>query len=315
MTKNLCVFLFIAFSTFLFAKPLPTLQRDVEGFEVTLLQKLLRKIGYDVMLNGRFDAQTESAVKRFQADEKMFAHGMVNDSTWNLLFNHKFVKNVSLRGVDISHYENEVYKNGAIPFELLKQYDIEFCYSKATHGAIRKDEWFEYNWSKCQEQHIIRGAYHFFSLLNDDIDAQINNFLNLNIDYKQAGVLPPVLDVEEDARPFNKENIVLNRELVVARVKIWVQAIESATGVKPMIYTRKSFWEDVLGNPTGFEDYPLWVAYYREDTPPKAPSTWNGKWHFWQHTDREVLKGAGKFDMNRFNGGYKELLEMANIEF
>ena len=79
-----------------------------------------------------------------------------------------------------------------------------------------------------------------------------------------------------------------------------------------MIYTRKGFWENVLGNPTGFEDYPVWVAYYHEDMPPKIPNAWNGKWTFWQHTDRGNLKGAGKFDLNRFNGSYKELLMMAN---
>ena len=312
MHKIFFIFLFFILQNTLIASVLPILQKESEGFEVTLLQKILRRAGQDVTLTGRFDDLTETAVKKFQKREKIASNGIVNDSTWQRLLQHPALKDGFPKGFDISHYENEDFPNGEIPFDVIKQYDMEFCYSKATHGGARKDEWFDFNWNKCKEKHILRGAYHLFSLLDDDIDAQINNFLSLNINYLEPGVLPAVLDVEEDIRNFNNANAILNKDLIVARIRIWLNAVESATGRKPMIYTRKSFWEDILGNPTGFEDYPVWVAYYHEDTPPKIPNAWNGKWTFWQHTDKGNLKGAGKFDLNRFNGSYKELLIMAN---
>lgn len=293
---------------------LPILQKDSKGFEVHLLQKILKRLGYEISFTHEYDIYTEKAVKQFQKKNKLTINGVVNDTTWKILLNQKFENQLFIKGIDVSHYENEEFKDGAFPFEKLKQFDLDFCFIKGSHGADRKDDFFNYNFSKLEEEHIIRGAYHFFSLLKDDIDQQINNFLSLNIDYKAQGILPPVLDVEEDSRPFDKENIILNRELVQARIKIWLNAIEAATGRKPIIYCRKSFWEDVIGNPSGFEDYLLWVAYYREDFPPKIPNSWNGKWTFWQHTDKGLLNNVGKFDLNRFNGSLIELLKLANIE-
>jgi lysozyme len=301
-------------STFLRSENFPILQKESTGLEVTILQKLLRKAGYEVVLNGRYDAVTEKAILRFQAKHGQQAHGIVNDTTWHHLLSQKTENQSFIAGIDVSHYENEEFKNGEFPFQKLKQFNMEYCFVKGSHGADRKDDFFQYNFARLQEEHILRGAYHFFSLLKDDIDAQINNFLSLNINFKEKGVLPPVLDIEEDSRIFDKDNIILNRELVVTRIKIWLQAIESATGRKPIIYCRKSFWENVIGDPAGFDQYLLWTAYYRNDTPPKIPNGWNGKWHFWQYTDKGVLNGIGKYDLNRFNGTYAELLYLANYD-
>lgn len=317
------VFLFI-FTTFLLNPLLltanvndpflPILQKESKGFEVHLVQKILKRIGYDITFSHQYDDLTEKAIKQFQTKNKIKASGVVDSITWCSLFAQKFDNQLFINGIDLSHYENEEFKDGAFPFEKLKQFDLDFCFLKGSHGADRKDDFFDYNFSKLTDEYMLRGAYHFFSLLKEDIDQQINNFLNLKIDFKAQGVLPPVLDIEEDSRPFDKENIILNRELVQTRIKIWLNAIETATGRKPIIYCRKSFWEDVIGNPTGFEDYLLWVAYYREDMPPKTPNSWNGKWTFWQHTDKGLLNKVGKFDLNRFNGSLVELLKLANVE-
>jgi GH25 family lysozyme M1 (1,4-beta-N-acetylmuramidase) len=307
-------FLFLMISLALNATNLPILQKNSEGQEVSILQKILRKQGFPLTLSGKFDDLTEKAVRKFQQKSGQYPHGIVNDSTWLSLLSQKTDNQPFVSGIDVSHYENEEFKNGKFPFEKIKQFDLEYCFIKGTHGADRKDDFFDYNFTRLKEEHTLRGAYHFFSLLKDDIDAQINNYLNLKIDFQAQGVLPPVLDIEEDSRTFDKDNIILNRELVVARIHIWLQAIETATGRKPMIYCRKSFWEDVIGNPAGFQDYLLWVAYYHNDVPPKTPNSWNGKWHFWQYTDKGILNGIGKYDLNRFNGTYTDLLKLANYQ-
>jgi lysozyme len=315
MLRGFLFFTIVVFiQNIMFGAPLPVLQKEDEGLAVSLLQKLLVKAGFEIIATGRFDEKTATTVKKHQRTVNIYPHGIVNDSTWkSLLLRQKSKNQPPITGFDISHYENEVFKNGEIPFDAIKQNDMLFCYSKATHGGSRKDEWFDYNWQKCEEKHLLRGCYHLFSLLDDDIDAQINNFLSLNIDYNAPGILPAVLDVEEDVRNFDRNNAILNKALIVARMRIWLSAVESATGRKPMIYTRKSFWEEVLGNPTGFEDYPIWVAYYRNEGPPRVPTPWQEKWHFWQYTDRGLLKDAGRFDLNRFNGSYEELFNMANL--
>jgi GH25 family lysozyme M1 (1,4-beta-N-acetylmuramidase) len=312
--KPYIIFIFFFISLSLNATNLPTLRRENEGQEVSILQKILRKQGFEVTLSGKFDELTEKAVRKFQQKSGQHAHGIVNDSTWINLLSQKANNQSFVSGIDVSHYENEEFKNGEFPFEKIKQFDLEYCFIKGTHGADRKDDFFDYNFARLKEEHTLRGAYHFFSLLKDDIDAQINNYLNLKIDFQSQGVLPPVLDIEEDSRSFDKDNIILNRELVVARIRIWLQAIEATTGRKPMIYCRKSFWEDVIGDPEGFQDYLLWVAYYHNDVPPKTPNSWNGKWHFWQYTDKGVLNGIGKYDLNRFNGSYSDLLKLANYQ-
>jgi GH25 family lysozyme M1 (1,4-beta-N-acetylmuramidase) len=296
------------------ANELPTLQKESRGLEVNILQKLLRRQGFDLFLNGMYDDATEKAVLKFQKKNGVYPSGIVNDSTWRFLLSQKNENQLFIKGIDISHYENEEFKNGEFPFEKISQFDLDFCFVKGTHGAVRKDDYFDYNFSKLNDAHLFRGAYHFFSLLSDDIDLQINNFLHLGIDFKAQGILPPVLDIEEDSRPFDKDNIILNRELVVTRIRIWLEAVEAATGRKPIIYCRKSFWEDVIGDPPGFQDYLLWVAYYRNDLPPKVPNGWNGKWHFWQYTDKGLLNGVGKFDLNHFSGEFQDLLKLANFD-
>lgn len=320
MRKGLLVlFLFLnayfkLFALNKFGFELPILQKESKGFEVHLVQKILKRLGYDLIISQQYDDLTENAVKQFQKHNQLSANGIVNDSTWTKLLNQRFENQIFIKGIDVSHYENEEFKNGLFPFEKLKHFDLDFCFIKGTHGADRKDDFFDYNFSKLEEEHMLRGTYHFFSLLKDDINLQIDNFLCLNIDYKMQGILPPVLDIEEDNRPFDKENIIQNRALVQDRIKQWLEAIEAATGRKPIIYCRKSFWEDVIGNPEGFDDYLLWVAYYREELPPKMPNSWKGKWTFWQHTDKGLLKDVGKFDLNRFNGSLMELLKLANFE-
>lgn len=282
--------------------------------EVSLVQKLLKKLGYDITLNATFDSQTEQAVIAFQQKQGLQPHGIVNDSTWISLLCQKFENQLFINGIDVSHYENEEFLEGKFPFEQLKYFDLQFCFIKGSHGADRKDDFFQYNFKKLEEEHLIRGAYHFFSLLNDDIDTQINNYLSLEIDFSQPGILPPVLDIEEDSRPFDKDNIILNRDKVVERMKKWLTTIEAKTGRIPIIYCRKSFWEKVIGSPEGFERYPLWAACYKPEFPPLIPDTWQGKWHFWQYTDKGVLDGIGKYDLNRFSGTYVDLLQLANFK-
>jgi hypothetical protein len=52
------------------------------------------------------------------------------------------------------------------------------------------------------------------------------------------------------------------------------------TGRYPMIYTSRYMWEKVVGAPSGFGQYPLWVACWKCDTV-HLPNGWTD-WLFWQ---------------------------------
>jgi hypothetical protein len=77
-----------------------------------------------------------------------------------------------------------------------------------------------------------------------------------------------------------------------------------------MIYTPKYFWQDGVGAPADFVDYPLWIANYGVECPLIA-DPWP-RWDFWQYTSSGDVAGvSGNVDRNVFNGTYEDLLAFA----
>jgi len=147
----------------------------------------------------------------------------------------------------------------------------------------------------------VRGAYQFF-LADQDPIAQAELLLEQLADAGglKPGDLPPALDIE-DTRGVGDAKIAL-------RMHAWLEHVEAATGRTPMIYTSPGFW-NVLGNPAGFEGYPLWVAHWGVECP-KVPS---GSWDdfvIWQEGPF-AIDGLGKVDGNWFNGSLADLLAFA----
>ncbi|WP_219948669.1 peptidoglycan-binding protein [Salinibacterium sp. M195] len=64
----------------------PTLRRGDRGVDVRVLQQLLTDLSYDTNgVDGDFGAGTQSAVRRFQSDERLSADGVVGSATWRRL--------------------------------------------------------------------------------------------------------------------------------------------------------------------------------------------------------------------------------------
>ncbi len=92
-------------------------------------------------------------------------------------------------------------------------------------------------------------------------------------------------------------------------MRTWVQAVEQATGRRPIIYTRASFWTTQSAD---FGDYPLWVAHYHV-AQPRIPSGWMD-WTCWQHSDAGTGSGIlGPVDLNWFHGTRAELDAFVNL--
>ncbi len=80
-----------------------------------------------------------------------------------------------------------------IDWERLRRQGANFAYIKATDGGDHLDPMFKKNWRRAKEAGLKRGAYHFFywcRTAGEQADWFIRNVP------KEAGALPPVIDVE-----------------------------------------------------------------------------------------------------------------------
>lgn len=190
-----------------------------------------------------------------------------------------------IHGIDVSRYQS------TISWEAVKEMKVNniqlgFAFIKATEGTDLVDPFFKRNWKKAKSAGMVRGAYHFFNPKKDGKAQAQNFFENVKL---ESGDLPPVLDIEKS---FGMSEAKLQRE-----VKSWLDAMEAAYGVKPVIYTYVTFYERYLKG--SFDEYPLWIAHYYQPDNPRI----SRPWHFWQHSEEGRVNGIiAKVDFNVFNG-------------
>lgn len=195
-----------------------------------------------------------------------------------------------VHGIDISHYQ------GTINWAQLVQnkeaeFPIHFIFLKATEGSDHGDYTFQANFDLAHKYGFIRGAYHYFIPATEP-HKQADFFIRTVRLAK--GDLPPVLDVETIGKKSPKE-------LKIA-VKTWLDRVEEHYKVKPIIYTSYKFKMRYLSDSI-FNTYPYWIAHYYVDS-----VRYQGKWHFWQHTDVGNVPGIEEeVDLNVFNGTLEEL--------
>ena len=195
----------------------------------------------------------------------------------------------SIHGIDVSKYQSLVSWEEVKAMKV-KEIELVFAFIKATEGIGNTDPHFKRNWKKAKENHIVRGAYHFF-IGSKDGRMQAENFID-RVEL-EPGDMPPVLDVEQ----LNGANTT---ELKKA-VKKWLEIVENHYGVKPIIYTNVDFYNRNLG--IEFDGYPLWVAHYYQARQPRIARGWS----FWQHSDEGRVNGIiSKVDFNVFNGDTTE---------
>lgn len=198
-----------------------------------------------------------------------------------------------VRGIDVSRYQEEIDWD-SLKVTKIQGAPVSFVFVKATEGGDLVDKYFEYNFYCARMNNIIRGAYHFYSTMSDARE-QANLFCR-TVQLRE-GDLPPVLDVEVIGG--------LTKECLQKELAVWLDIVEDYYGVTPIIYTSHSFYKENLDTPL-FESYPRWIAHYYIDS-----LSFDGDWHFWQHTDYGKVNGIeGYVDVNLFNGTYAELQDM-----
>jgi len=199
-----------------------------------------------------------------------------------------------IHGIDVSKYQQEVQWK-AVKDMKVNDIQLGFAFIKATQGTDKTDPLYFVNWLQAKDASIARGAYHFYDP-KENGKKQAQHFIKTVS--LEKGDLPPVLDIEVTKGVSNKK---LHKEL-----KAWLKEIEAHYKIKPVIYTNAAFYNSHLGK--DFDDYPLWVAHYKELVQPRITR----KWDFWQHSDKGRVNGiAAAVDFNVFNGdstAFKALL-------
>lgn len=198
-------------------------------------------------------------------------------------------KDYEVFGIDVSRYQSD------IDWAQIAHHEVSFAFIKATEGKTLVDRKFQSNWNNAKFHNVPRGAYHFYRPHISWKD-QYNLFIrNVKL---EKGDLPPVLDIE--VVNSNKSHYM------VKDIKNWLTAIERHYGVRPIVYTYINFYNSYLLN--DFRDYNLWIAKYSTSEPLLKD---NGRWEFWQYTDKGKIEGIdGDVDLNCFFGTKNQLKKL-----
>jgi lysozyme len=191
----------------------------------------------------------------------------------------------TLQGIDVSKYQETV------DWVKVKAAGKTFAFARVSDGIKHPDAYFASNWSKMKEAGLIRGVYQFFRA-SVDANAQAQLLIDdvIAAGGLQPGDLPPALDLETSDG--------VGASTVAARAQQWLTKVESAFGIRPIVYTGNNM-NSVTG--TKFSSYALWVPNYGASCPLMPPG-WTS-WKFWQDSQTGRCSGVtGAVDTNFFNG-------------
>lgn len=201
-------------------------------------------------------------------------------------FNIQIPDKYSIHGIDVSYYQ------GRINWPLVKRMSedsvhITFAFIKATEGILQVDPYFQRNWREAAKAGIVCGAYHYFRPKQNG-KWQAKFFLQ-NV-HTEKGDLPMVVDVEEldGVAPAKMRSELTD----------FVKQVEAKTGVRPIIYSGLTFYQDNLAG--YFSNYTLWIAHYYKQ---ELNITSGTNWKFWQHSDKARVNGINHLvDFDAFKG-------------
>lgn len=197
-----------------------------------------------------------------------------------------------IRGLDIASYQ------GYPDFDRVAAEGIEFVVCKATEGVGYVNPTFEPNWPAIRRAGLVRGAYHYAQPDFNQPEAEASHFL------AAVGPLLPgdLLALDIEAGSGNLVDWALR----------WLIAVETATGVVPLLYSGRWFMVAHGLYDERLARYPLWLAYYVYDPSnwPTPPPYWDEVtlWQ-WSETDN-VAAIPGNEDANLYRGTADDLRQL-----
>lgn len=212
------------------------------------------------------------------------------------------------RGIDVSQWNGQIDWSKVI---------ADFVYIRAGVGIGAPDARLLENVHGAASRGIPFGFYHFPSFNSLDVvkdsTAEAQYFLNLTKPFN--AILPPILDIENDAI---KPNVTLSKEQIEQWALTFLHVLEAA-GHKPWLYSYPAFLDAHLPMDHQLHKYPLWAATYPWDKmkapqPPvsaqfpadvekylhkvRVPWGWR-KIDMWQFTGQGIVNGVKSYcDIN-----------------
>ncbi|GDX82682.1 hypothetical protein LBMAG42_44930 [Deltaproteobacteria bacterium] len=197
------------------------------------------------------------------------------------------------QGIDVSYWQS------TINWDSVAASGVEFAIIRVSHGLGTYDTKFTTNWSEAKRVGVRRGVYQYFSGSDDPV-AQAEMLLD-EMGELEDGDLPPTLDVELG------DNEGISTSQMNANIQTWMDVVEGALGVTPMIYTGASAWGTMTGE-ADFTEHPLWTANWTSDCPYVA-DPWTD-WTFWQYSSTGSVSGISTaVDLDVFDGNASQLEE------
>ena len=172
---------------------------------------------------------------------------------------------MTILGGDYSHWNDP-------NFLALAAAGHRFCWLKCTEGISFVDPRYSAHRTGAQKSSMKTGAYHYFRAAWGG-DTQAQHFF----DNAFNDALPPAIDVER----YN--NSGFTKSTFAARLRLCLLGVEQRFGKKPIIYTSKYAWEELVGLAGWEDEYDLWVAHYTSALMPLLPNGWTD-YEVWQFT-------------------------------
>lgn len=205
--------------------------------------------------------------------------------------NYFFARHFSVKGLDISHYQNDIDWTRVAATK-----NYSFVFIKATEGHDFIDDKFATNWQQARANGFLVGAYHFFSTRSSGKD-QAKYFIATVPQADSA--LPPVIDIEIDT---NKNPDLIRRELTDL-----ITELTNYYHRSPILYlTYDTYNAYIKGY---FTNNHLWVRDVLQ-----SPQLTDRPWLFWQFHHRGHVSGINTYvDINAFRGTFSELQQLTYI--
>ena len=210
-------------------------------------------------------------------------------------------------GVDVADYQ---HPNGTvINWPQVAAAGYRFAFIKATEGGYYVNPYHASDLAQAKAAGLYATDYHF-AIPNVSGGVSQADYAVQNGDYTADGrTLPLTLDIEYN--PYGSECYGLSAAQMVSWLGAFTAEAQRLTGQQTILYTTADWWRTCTGDSTAFGSDPLWVAAYRNGSPP-MPAGW-ANWTFWQFTSQASVPGiAGNVDVSYFLRAALQLLDPGN---
>lgn len=195
-------------------------------------------------------------------------------------------------GIDISDAQHS--RHATINWQRLSKFGYRFAAIKVAEGDYYRNPYY-----RSDARAAIRsGLYvmpYTFANPHASGGARQARYAVRAIGYHRTArrmVLPLEVDLEYD--PYaRKQHVNACYGLKPAKMVRWIGAfvgqVRRMTGVRPVIYTSRNWWNTCAGGSRSFRRDPLWLAEYSTKHP-KPPAAWP-TWTFWQYAKAAKVRG------------------------